>query len=280
MSWRASPAWLLELQERFGHMLRAPLDRSQGELRAVSEAYDPALVGVARPDHAEMSRARLAVYNRQYWFRLFTVLQGIFPLTARLLGFWHFNHYAAQHLAEQPPRGWDVDDIGAGFADFLSRADVDEAVAEAARIDAAYHDVFHAPSLAAHQFSPDEAARLPMARLRRSPAVALLREHWPLCELRQQVLASKSEAKLALESRLIEPRRWLLRREELRLVLAPLAPREAELLELLGRAPVAAALAELEARCSAEERLQLPGQAQAWLGRSVQLGVWVGVDFE
>ena len=43
MSWPASPAWLLELQARFGAMLRTPLDRSSGELRAETAAYDAAL---------------------------------------------------------------------------------------------------------------------------------------------------------------------------------------------------------------------------------------------
>jgi hypothetical protein len=62
--------------------------------------------------------------------------------------------------------------------------------------------------------------------------------------------------------------------------LAPLAPREAELLELLSGMPVAAALSSLEAGCSPEERLQLPAQAEAWLSRSVRLGAWAGVDFD
>jgi putative DNA-binding protein len=276
MTWPESPAWLLELQARFGRMLRTPLERHTGELSAAAGAYEPELVRVARGGRTTSAGQRLAVYNRQYWFRLFTLLQSRFPLTARLLGFWHFNQHAANFLSQHPPRSWDVDDVAAGFSDFLSQQPVDEAVMEAARIDAAYHDVFHAPPVTAHQFSAAETEHLPRARLRFSPARALLSEHWPLCALRQHGFTD--EAPLQLEPRLDRARFWLLGRNELQVGLVALEPREAELLELLKHAQVASALAELEARCSPEERVELPVKAQSWLARSVRLDVWVGLE--
>jgi hypothetical protein len=57
----------------------------------------------------------------------------------------------------------------------------------------------------------------------------------------------------------------------------PLAAREAQLLALLGALPVDAALAELEAACTSEERERLPAQTHGWLLRSVQLGLWSGI---
>jgi hypothetical protein len=92
------PPWLADFQARFGDTLRTPLDRTSGTLTATPATYDAALV-------AEVGSERLAVYNRQYWLRLFGVLHDAFPLTARLVGYWAFNEHAGAYLAAQPPRG-------------------------------------------------------------------------------------------------------------------------------------------------------------------------------
>jgi hypothetical protein len=86
------------------------------------------------------------------------LLQRAFPLTAELTGFWRFNELASDFLVARPPRGWDIDRVGQGFAEFLSETLPDAelelhsprvslpraALLEAAHIDAAYHDVFGA----------------------------------------------------------------------------------------------------------------------------------------
>lgn len=289
--WPSSPSWLVELQRRFGEMLRTPLDASGSALRAAPESYDPTLIQATCSPANGAPAARLAVYNRQYWFRLLTVLQRAFPLTARLLGFWHFNQYAAKYLRLNPPHDWDIDTVGAGFAEFLrgtlragelelggTRRVACAALLEAAQIDAAYHAVFRAPAVSAYQPTAADSERLLRGRLRPSPAVALLSEHWPLCEMRPRALASAGETPLSLAARLAEPQCWLLAREQLTLRLWPLAPRQAELLELLRQDSVPNALARIEAQCSPAERGELARHVREWLAQSVQLGVWTGLD--
>jgi len=151
-------------------------------------------------------------------------------------------------------------------------------VLEAAQIDAAYHSVFRAPAVSAYQPTAADSERLLRGRLRFSPAMALLSEHWRLCEMRPRALASADETPLPLDARLAEPQRWLLGREQLTLRLWPLAPRQAELLELLRQDSVPNALARLEAQCSPAERRELSRQVRDWLAQSVQLGVWIGLD--
>jgi hypothetical protein len=300
MSGASLPAWLQELQASFGEMLRSPLDRSTGTLRADPSTYPVALLRQALPALDLSAGERLAIYNRQYWFRLFTVLQRAFPLTARLAGFWRFNEYAANFLLAHPPRGWDLDCVGAGFPEFLCEAwsgerarheekltpheqsgeHADpEALIEAARIDRAYHDVFRAPPVARYEPSANDAGRLPHARLQLSPAVALLSEHWPLAEMRQSALATPGDAAIRLEARLSEARHFLLARDGLQLALLPLEPGERKLLGLLSRGTVGAALAELELTCSETERGELPINTRKWLASSVRLGVWAGANF-
>lgn len=268
-----SPEWLAEFQARFGSVIRTPLDRSTGTLRATPDKYDPAL---------DAPPARLAVYNRQYWFRLFTVLQDAFPLTTRLLGHWHFNEQAARYVLAHPPTGWDIDRVPDGFASFLLETldDVPErdVLCEAARIDDAWRRVFAAPPAAPFRPTQEDAERLLDARLVPSPAVAVIEEHFPLFDLRRKVRGDASEARVALPAALPRSRWWAIVRAETGIGQLPLEPREGELLALLRRLPVRDALAEIEAACPDAERVDLPARTQAWLARSVQLGFWVGIE--
>lgn len=286
MTWPSSPPWLLALQARFGDMLRTPLERSSGQLRADTGVYEAALVEAAAPSPTLGSADRLAVYHRQYWFRLFTVLHGLYPLTTRLVGHWRFNELAAAHLVKRPPRGFDIDAIGEHFelsvAEWFHQAaeaslGVDAAaVLEAARVDAAFHRVTRAPHGAPFRPAPADAARFADHRLRLSAAVAVLQERWPSCELRMGLVDEPSDAAVRLPEPWPAARHWLLARHASKLGLLALEPLEADLLGLLQQLPLAQALGRLEAAVPPEERDSLPGRAQAWLARSVRLGVWAG----
>ena len=292
MSWPASPPWLLDLQGRFGAVLRQPLERTSGALRAETGAYDATLVQAVQPNQAGSASERLAVYHRQYWFRLLTVLQGLFPLTARLLGYWQFNELAARHLVAHPPLGYDIDTIGEGFEQGVAQGLLEAgslrgaestlldaaAVVEAARIDAAFHRVTRAAPQVPFRPTAEDVGRLLRCSFELSPAVALLDEHWSLCERRLTLLERESDAQLepgALGSS--AERHWLLARHNSQLGLVPLEPLEAELLRLLQREPLEKALARLEASATAAERTTLSDRARAWLARSVHLGVWRGL---
>jgi len=276
VSWPASPPWLLELQARFGSLLRTPLDRASGSLRALTSEYDGKLVAAALPSPTLSSAERLAVYHRQYWFRLFTVMQRQYPLTARLLGYWRFNDYAARHLAQRPPRGLDIDALGDGFAEFVASELAETAPAAAAHVDAAFHRVARAPRTEPLRLGPADAARLSGSCLALSPSVAILEERWALCELRAKLLEQAGESAATLAEPLPEPRHWLLTRNGTTLGVLALAPREAELLRLLQQYPLEPALARLESTTPESERAQLPERAQAWLARSMRLGIWAG----
>lgn len=294
MTGRALPDWLGPFQASFGAMVRTPLERRTGTLRASPEAYDVALKAAALPGSALSAEERLAIYNRQYWARLFTLFHAAFPLTTRLLSHFTFNDYVARFLLAYPPRGWDIDTALHGFEAFLEqaaapagvlidghRAPVDRtALVQAARIDAAFHHVFRAPPVAPFRPSAEHAGRLLTSRLQRSPAVAVLEEAWPLCELRRTLAGDARESALELPARLGESQFWLLVRSPAKLGQLALEPLEARLLTLLETLPVGEALAVLEQACPASRLPQLPGDAQRWLARSVENGFWRGIADE
>ena len=292
MTTRPSPEWLEAFQARFSQMLRTPLDRRSGTLRASPASYDPRLARDAVRGAKLSSPERLAIYNRQYWFRLFTVFHGAFPLTTRLLGHFCFNEYASRFLLAHPPKVWDIDAVVVGFEDFLvlalpsptvtvdprGRSVERAAVLQASRIDAAYHHVFRAPACTAFRPSAGDAERLLTSRLQPSPAAAVLEEDWPLCELRRALLGDPAETPAPLPPRLAQPRHWLLVRSSTKIGQLPIEAQEARLLALLGLFPVGEALAQLEQECGPVERDLLPARTQKWLARSVEHGLWVGLS--
>lgn len=293
MTSRDAPPWFKTLQSRFGAMLQTPLARGSGMLRAAPASYDPRLVRETSSSGRNLSALqRLATYNRQYWFRLFGVLHGAYPLTTRLFGHWTFNAYASRFISARPPRGWDIEDIALGFDEFLEQ-ELDgawvtiepggslresAALLEAVRIDAAFYGVFRAPQVAPFSLKPEDAERLLIGRLVLSPAAALFSEHWPLCELRRELSGTAGESPVALPARCSAPQCWLLLRKQLQIGLVPLEAGEYQLLTLLTRHPVGDALARLETDWPAADRAALPAQAQRWLARSVERGLWVKLD--
>lgn len=272
------PAWLRAFQERFTEMLRTPLDRSTNALRAQSEAYPAEAVAMAADGPHSAAPQRLAVYNRQYWFRLFTVLQSAFPVTAKLMGYWRFNEFAARFLSANPPRSWDIDRVADGFERFLSveTAELAEGPmwSEASALDAVWRGLLREPESTPFQVSPEIAAHLLDARLVRSSSVALLCERWPLLEWRAVVQSKPEDERVPAPGRLAEPRWWALVRERNGVRQVPLEPGEGALIALLSEHRVRDALAQLEAECPEDERASLPAKAQRWLANSVLRGVW------
>ncbi len=277
MSDRAPPPWLAELQARFGEVLRTPLDRAGGRVRASTEAYDPTAVAEVRDRAAARAADRLAVYNRQYWFRLLRTMQTAFPLTARLLGPWELDGLAARFLGAHPPRGWDLETVPIGFERFVEEALAVRADApllcEAVKLDAAWAKVSRAPAVVPFRPRPQDAAQLLDARLVLSPAAAIFVEGWALSELRAE-LSDTSRRDSASPDRLSAPRWSALVCDADGIRRFALESREGELLSLLTRHSVRDALAHLEDGCTPGERAQLPERTRRWLTRSVALGLW------
>lgn len=281
-------AQLADLQRRFGEMLRTPLDAASGTLRAQTTRYDSPLVAAVQGS----ARERLAVYNRQYWFRLLTVMQTSWPLTARLLGMFHFNLHAQQYLLQHPPAHYDLHAITLGFDRYLADNLPGEAVyrgprdvpipnailLEATAVDAAFVRVFHAP--AEPRFDPKKHApsELVQRKLVRSAAYTRVEEHWPLVELRLALRDDTSESALALPLPLLAAQTWAFFRNAQGVAHLRLAPSQARLYALLERYPLGEALAHLESEVAPAARTNLPELTRAWIAQGVANAFWTGVQ--
>jgi hypothetical protein len=311
------PGWLAAFQAELGGVLRTPLSRETGQLRSSAGGFSAAIEAEARARPNRSAREALAIYNRQYWFRLFGVMHGAFPLTTRGLGAWTFNLHTERFLLAHPPGSWDIDGVPEGFERFLASSLESSletaheaaphptgqassaapeapfapqgppplawprpAILEAARIDAAVRQVLHAPPVTPFRPGPDDADHLERGRLRASKAAAWFAESWPLLEQRQALERAgwPDTGPAPLPGRHPTPRFWVILRTPAGLVHLPLEAREAQLLTLLGQHAVGDALARLEAACPDDERPALPARTHAWLARSVELGLWSGLS--
>lgn len=292
MSHEQTIAWLSDFQARFGATLRTPLDRSTGTLKPQHAGYDHVTVTSVLPSARHSAEQRLAVYNLQYWCRLFNALHGELRLTTSLIGPWSFNELAARFLVQFPPRTQDLADIAEGFVPWLASEQLADplppdgqsepvprsALLQAAHIDAALRRVARAPEESAFRPSSEDAGRLARCRLTPSVALSIVVEDWPLLELLGKLPSEVGARAVRLPARHPTPRyAAVLRSENGRRVL-PLVPLQARLLTLLLDHPLSAALARLEAESAPSEAPSLAANVQRWLAESTRLGFWTGLE--
>ncbi len=117
---------LLHTQCRFFDALLEPLsgeNRALAELppgpAAPSDAFNATADALLRSTDAVHARERLALYHRQYWWRLLDSLAEDFPRVRELLGADAFRAALERYLRARPPASWTLRHLGAGFATFL-----------------------------------------------------------------------------------------------------------------------------------------------------------------
>lgn len=287
----AAPPWLEAFQASFSKLLRTPLDRSTGQLRAPERTYDAELCDAVLASSMLTAPERLAVYHRQYWFRLFNTLQDEYPTATCVLGAWSFNAAASGFLLAHPPRGCDLARAADGFADYLEAALPEQglslgpgrpvvpkrAIVQAARLDDAHRTVFRAPEQPAFELAAADGERLARQRLAWSPCVVLLQLDRPLIQLRDAASADREVAQ-PLPAAFPDGPRWLVVcRTPTGYARAWLEPLQAKLMLLLRDKPLVEALGYLERDVAPEAREALARDTQRWLATGVRFGFWTGL---
>jgi Putative DNA-binding domain len=194
------PKALSDFQRWFGRAASRPLRAGNA---TVSRGVDGA--SLEREANARLNTvnrlsglARLEVYNRQYWFRLITIMQEEFPCTLHVIGLDDFNRFVIRFLDAHPPTSPYLADMDATFPAFLCRGyrrANREQVLEAAAYDKALSraldasDAFvtsGAPAVSSRAKAEAQNAVVDPAHMRwvRAPHVTPLWLHWDFAAYR------------------------------------------------------------------------------------------------
>ncbi|HEY4380119.1 MAG TPA: DNA-binding domain-containing protein [Acidobacteriaceae bacterium] len=188
---------LLELQRRMAEDVRRPLT-SEYEMQETTEggrSIKKVAEGYIAPNARLSSFERLEIYNRQYWFRLISVVAEDFPTLNAVLGRKRFNALILAYLAAHPSTSWTLRNLGTKLPAFLEvhsefTAGRHRLAVDVAKLEWAYVEAFDGASRAPLT-SEDARAVGPETRLSLQPHLQLLSLSYPVDNL---VLAVKKEA--------------------------------------------------------------------------------------
>lgn len=147
-----APDWWRELQQHLSAAITAPACIDDGQLVVGSDCGLEVLLSEIHGTTAA-ARLRLATYQRQYWFRLLSIMQEELPLTCHRLGVEHFNRVALDFLHAHPPRDHALQRLARGFPRWVRHHGLSPAVYEAAKLDRLYSELFMAPTRPAQGFA-------------------------------------------------------------------------------------------------------------------------------
>ncbi len=269
---KMAPEWLADFQASFGAALRTPWEFSQGRVHVQRSLAPKDLVILPRSRRS--AEAGMSDYQRQYWFRLITVLQNDFPLTAHVMGLWNFNQLAQSYVLQCPPRDFDLANVRKYFLDFLEGSEHSALRRQAARLDDIRASVFMAPAYRVWQArSVQDPASIV---LHAAPDWRIFHEDWSLVELCLNLPQAKGDGPCPIPQKL--SRTWLIQRDEQGLMHRPLTWEQGRLYEFLNEQSIGEAIMRLEGLSSIEGTEDLAQKVQQWMAASVNWGLWAEVE--
>src|ERR1700721_3941914 len=111
---------LLELQRRMEEDVRRPLtaDFEMQRMAEDGQSTEEIAVSYISPNARLSSFERLEIYNRQYWFRLISVVSEDFPTLNAVIGTKRFDALILAYLAENPSMSWTLRALGSPLPEF------------------------------------------------------------------------------------------------------------------------------------------------------------------
>lgn len=160
---------LRELQRDFAQALISPHDA----------AFASCLSGAYGPERFQLYRLTIAGI-------LGKALESVYPVCTRLVGTRCFDGLARHYLRDAPSQSGDLHELGETFADFLAATPLVAELPylpEVARLEWAYHRVFHAadsPALDTQRLSEIDPAHCGALVFKLAPACGLLEASYPI----------------------------------------------------------------------------------------------------
>jgi hypothetical protein len=181
---------LLGLQRRMARAVMTPLTPNERMRRIAPDGRPMSRVaaGFIKPNDRLTSFERLEIYNRQYWFRLFSGFAEDFPGVRAILGDRRFDALSKAYLKQCPSRSFTLRNLGSRLESWLRThprwaGSRQKLVVDMARLEWADIEAFDGksePVLKREDLAGAEPTRL---RLRLQPYIQLLDLRYPVDDL-------------------------------------------------------------------------------------------------
>lgn len=191
------PKELKNLQKWFGSIISCPLNEDQ-----TIQTLTPSLNKIEeeanfyiQPTKDLPSHKRIEIYNQQYWWRFFTILQGQYPLLLRLFGYADFNQsIATPYLTYFPSRDYSLKKLGNKLPLWIKthyNQEDKKLILRAATIDAYFHRGFLAKTMKGTLLQNKSEHEILQLKWKLQPSVFLLHTPSQFLEFRELFLAEE-----------------------------------------------------------------------------------------
>lgn len=142
------PIQLKDLQVWFGKVIQQPID-DNSQINSIAPSgtkIEQEACQYVAPSRTLRPHQRIQLYNQQYWWRLLTNLQEIYPFVTRLFGHHDFNRkIAVPYLKKYPPRHWSMNKLGESLPFWIDKCYKEsdkKLIYDCSRLDHAYNQIF------------------------------------------------------------------------------------------------------------------------------------------
>ena len=113
---------LLEIQRRLAAAIMHPLTKKETMPRRRRDGVSNLMEAAAfiKPNDRLSSFERLEIYNRQYWFRLYSSFEEDFPGLKAILGTANFDRLTRDYLTERPSQSFSLRNLGSRLESWLA----------------------------------------------------------------------------------------------------------------------------------------------------------------
>lgn len=113
---------LLELQQQMAAAVMRPLTRHETMQRrdVAGNSIEVEANSFIKPNDRLSSFERLEIYNRQYWFRLFSAFEEDFPGLKAVVGVRRFERLMRAYLEAKPSRSFTLRNLGSSLVAWLA----------------------------------------------------------------------------------------------------------------------------------------------------------------
>lgn len=197
------PLKLKKTQQWFGSIISQKIDQNSciHPTTPSGNAIESEAWEYVKPSPTLKPHQRMELYNQQYWWRLLSTMQDIYPFVTRLFGHHDFNQtIACPYLLRYPPDHWSLNMIGRNLPKWIEeeyQAKDRSFVLHAAMIDCAYNESFLSEEnvpLKAEQFPhPSDLLEIVDKQLILQPHIYLFKMPYSLFYFRDTMLKESVE---------------------------------------------------------------------------------------